>query len=73
MAYCFSNDDAMCRMFPASLGDVALRWFTRMLAGQIGNFRELAEQFMARFITNSRVVKGPKALTNMKKKRGEAL
>ena len=28
MAYWFSDDPMMCRMFQASLGDVALRWFT---------------------------------------------
>lgn len=63
----------MYRMVPTSLGDAALRWFTQLPARQIDNFKELVEQFTARFITNNRVVKGPKALTNMKKKKGEIL
>lgn len=53
MAYWFSDDDVMCQMFPASLGDTTLRWLTRLPPSQIDNFRELAEQFTARFIINS--------------------
>lgn len=68
MAYWFFDDAVMCRIFSASLRDASLRWFTRLPASQIDNFRVLAEQFMARFITNSRVVKGPEALANLKKK-----
>lgn len=63
----------MCKMFHASLGNAALRWFTQLLAGQMDNFRELVEQFTARFITNSRVIKIPEALTNLKKKKNETL
>lgn len=38
------------------------------------NFRELAEQFMEKkFITNSRIVKGPKALSSLGKKKRETL
>lgn len=39
-------------------------------AGQIDNFKELAEQFTTRFITNSRVVKRPEALNTLKEKEG---
>lgn len=72
MAYLFS-DDVMCSMFPASLGDAALRWFTRLPAGQIDNFRVLAEQFTARFITNSRVIKDPKSDKFKEKERGDSM
>lgn len=41
MAYWFSDNDIMCMMFPVSLGDATLRWFTRLPAGQTDNFREL--------------------------------
>lgn len=67
MVYWFSDDAIMCRMFSASLGYATLRWFIRLLVGQIDNLRELAEHFTATFITNSRVIKGPEALTNLKK------
>lgn len=60
-------------MFPASLGDASLIWFNWLHAGQIDNFRELAEQFTARFITNIRVVKSPIVLTNLKKQKNETL
>ena len=42
MAYWFTNDTVMCRMFPASLGDTTLRWFNRLPAGHIDDFRDLA-------------------------------
>ena len=54
----------MCRMFPASLGDVVLRWFAMLPPGEIDSFRELSELFTARFITNSQIEKGPEALTS---------
>lgn len=75
MAYWFSNDAAMCIMFPESLGDAALKWFTRLPADQINNFRELVKQFTTRSITNSRVIKGPEALMNLmkKKKKGKTM
>lgn len=63
----------MSRMFPASLGDTTLRWFNKLPLRKIDNFKELVEQFTARFIINIRIVKGPKALTHLKKKQGETL
>lgn len=60
-------------MFLGSLGDASLRWFTRLPAVQIDNFRELAEQFTAMFITNSRIIKGSEALTTMRKRNNETL
>lgn len=60
-------------MFPASLGDTTLGWFDKLSPGKIDNFKELDEQFTARFITNSWVVKGPKSLTHLKKKQRETL
>ena len=43
MDYWTSDDAVMCRMFPASLGDSTLRWFTKLSGGQIDNFIELSE------------------------------
>ena len=63
----------MCRMFPSNLRDVATRWFSKLPKSQIDNFRELAEQFMARFITNSIIIKGPEALMIMRKRNNEIL
>lgn len=63
----------MCRMFLASLGDTALRWFDKLPPGKFDSFRELAKQFTARFIINSLVLNGPEALTHLKKKQGDTL
>ena len=68
MAYWRNEEAFMCRMFPTSFGDTTLRWFDKLPSSRIDSFRELAEQFTTRFITNNRVVKGPEALTHLKKK-----
>lgn len=44
-----------------------------MLAGQIDSFRELAEHFTARFITNSKIIKGPEALTIIRKRNNKTI
>lgn len=62
----------MCKMFPASLGDTALR-FDKLPPSGIDSFYDLVEQFTTHFITNSRVVKGPKALTHLKRKLNEIM
>lgn len=63
----------MCRMFSASLEDTALERFDKLPPSRIDSFSKLAEQFTARFITNSKVVKRPEALAHLKKKQGESL
>lgn len=68
MTYWISDDPVMSHMFPASLGNSKLRSLPR---GQIYTFRKLTEKFTTRFITNSRVVKGPYALTHLKKEKNE--
>lgn len=73
MAYWRNEEVLMCRMFQASLGDTTLRLFNKLPPGKIDSFREQAEQFTTRFITNNRVVKGLEALTHLKKKQGETL
>ena len=52
------NDPLMCRMFPSSLGEVALQWFKQIERGTIGSWNQMAEVFVGRFITNSRRHKG---------------
>ena len=60
-------------MFPASLRDVTLRWFARLPPGEIDSFKELVELFTAMFITNSRIERGPEALTSLRKKKDKTL
>ena len=37
------NKALMCKMFPSSLGPVAMRWFDGLEAGSISSFIELLE------------------------------
>ena len=52
------KDPLMCRIFPSSLGEVALRWFNQLKRGSIGSWSQMAEVFVGRFITNSRRSRG---------------
>ena len=51
-----SRDKAlMCKIFPSSLGPMAMRWFNGLKANSIDSFKKLTQSFGARFITCSRV------------------
>ena len=51
-----SKDEAlMCKIFPSSLGPMAMRWFNDLRANSIDSFKKLTQSFGARFITCSRV------------------
>ena len=67
------NDALMCRIFPSSLGEVALRWFDRLEHGSIHSWKELSEAFTNRFITNSRKPKEVDSLMALTMKLGESL
>ena len=49
------NETLMCKVFPSSLGPVAIRWFNGLGAGSIGSFKELTQAFGSCFITYSTV------------------
>ena len=49
------NEALICKVFPSSLGPVAMRWFDGLGAGSIDSFKELTQAFGSRFITCSRV------------------
>ena len=67
------NDALMCKVFPSSLGPMALRWFNRLQKGSIHSFAELIQEFDARFITCSQVSQSVDALLSMKMRVGETL
>ena len=51
-----SKDEAlMCKVFPSSLGPVAMRWFDSLRVDSISSFKELTQAFGSRFVTCSRV------------------
>jgi hypothetical protein len=63
----------MCRIFPSSLGEIALRWFDRLEHGSIHSWKELSEAFTTRFITNTRKPKEVDSLMALAIKSGESL
>ena len=49
------SEAIMCKVFPSSLGPVAVRWFDGLKEGSINSFKELTRAFMACFVTCSGV------------------
>lgn len=67
------NKALMCKVFPSSLGLVAIRWFDSLKEGSIHFFKELISAFRARFVTCSRVPRPLDSLLSMSMKEGETL
>ena len=57
MAIHSKNKTLMCKVFPFSLGPVAMRWFDGLGASSIESFKELTRAFGSSFITYSRVLR----------------
>ena len=49
------DESLMCKIFPSSLGPMAMRWFNGLRANSIDSFKKLTQSFGTRFITCSRV------------------
>ena len=47
----------MCKVFPSSLGPVAMRWFDGLSACSIDSFKEFTWAFDSRFITCTKVLR----------------
>ena len=70
----YSRDEALiCKVFPSSLGPVAMRWFNGLMANFIESFKKLTRAFGARFITCSRVPRPLGSLLAMSMREGETL
>ena len=67
------NDALMCKVFPSSLGPIALRWFNGLRKGSIRSFSELIQEFGVWFVTCSRVPQPVDTLLSMKMRAGETL
>ena len=63
----------MCKVFPSSLGSMAMRWFDGLEEGFINSFQELTKAFGARFVTCSRVSRPLDSLLSMAMREGETL
>ena len=69
-----SKDKAlMCKIFPSSLGLMAMRWFNDLKENSIDSFKKLTQSFGARFITCSRVPLPLGSLLSMSMRDGETL
>ena len=73
MAVHSKNETLMCKVFPSSLGPMAMRWFDGLAAGSVNSFRELTQAFGSRFITCSRVPQPLDSLLSMSMREGETL
>ena len=49
------NEALMCKVFPSSLGSVAMRWFDGLSTSSIDSFKELTQAFGSQFITCNRI------------------
>ena len=67
------NEALICKLFPSSLGLVAMRWFDGLREGSINSFKELTQAFRSRFITCSRVPRPLASLLSLSMKEGETL
>ncbi|XP_023888046.1 uncharacterized protein LOC112000176 [Quercus suber] len=69
-----AKDEAlMCKVFPSSLGPVAMRWFNGLKANTIDSFEKLTQAFGARFITCRRIVQPLGSLLSMSMREGKTL
>ena len=73
MAVQSKNETLMCKVFPSSLGLVAMRWFDGLREGSINSFKELTGAFSSWFVTCSRVPRLLDFLLSMTMVEGEIL
>ena len=69
-----SKDEAsMYKIFPSSLGPVAMRWFDSLKADSISSFKEFTQSFGSRFVTCRRVPRPLTSLLSLSMQEGESL
>ena len=73
MAVQSKNETLMCKVFPSSLGLVAMRRFDGLKEGSINSFKELTRAFSSWFVTCSRVPQLLDFLLSMTMVEGETL
>ena len=67
------NKPLMCKVFPSSLGLVAMRWFDSLKASSIDSFKELTQAFGSRFVMCRRVPWPSASLLSLSMREGETL
>ncbi|XP_030924917.1 uncharacterized protein LOC115951943 [Quercus lobata] len=73
MAIHSQNEALMCKVFPSSLGQVAMRWFNSLKTNSIDSYRQLTQDFYSHFITNNRVPRPLNSLLSLSMHEGETL
>ena len=73
MAIHSKNKPLMCKVFPSSLGPMAMRWFDSLKASSIDSFKELTQAFGFRFVTCRRVPWPLASLLSLSMREGETL
>ncbi|XP_075660267.1 uncharacterized protein LOC142630108 [Castanea sativa] len=73
MAIHSRNKALMCKVFPSSLGPIAMRWFNGLEEGSIRSHKELSRAFRARFVTCSRIPRPLDSLLSMEIRERETL
>ena len=70
----YSKDETLiCKVFPSSLGLVAMRWFDGLREDSIDSFKELTWAFGSRFITCNRVPRPLDSLLSLSMRERETL
>ena len=67
------DETLMCKVFPSSLGPMAIRWFDGLRADSIDSFKELNQAFGSHFITCSRVLRPLDSLLSLSMREGETM
>ena len=67
------NEALMCKVFPSSLGPVAMRRFNGLKMNSIDSYKQLTQAFGSRFITNNRVPRPLNSLLSLSMCEGEIL
>ena len=73
MAIHLKDETLLCKIFPSSLGPMAMRWFNGLKAISINSFKELIQSFDSRFVTCSRVPRPLDSLLSLSMREGEIL
>ena len=73
MAVHSKNEALMCKVFPSSLGPMAMRWFNGLKTNSIDSYRQLTQAFGSRFVTSSKAPRPLSALLSLSMHDGETL
>ena len=73
MAVYSKNKALMCKVFPSSLGPMAMGWFDALKPNSINSFKQLTQAFGSHFITSSRVLRPLDSLLSLSIQEEETL